>query len=672
MIDLAVFDIETISSVDLSKVGAARYARDPSTDVLVVCYTNPFSKNPNTRLRWLPGDPPPRSLLDVPSKGGLLAAFNVQFDMAVFRWVLAERYGWIWPGYDAFYDLVADARVQGLPGALEKCAPALGVGQKNMVGNAVMKKLCRPAKPIKSNSDPRRLHTPEALDELYQYCDDDVKVEHAISRVLPRLTKDEKAVCDMDMRMNERGVAVDTELVRAIMDVTETIKESRRKELSEITDGAVTSESQQKNICAFITSRGYPIDTIAKDAITEYVEDPALTDSVSKRVLEIRQETGKTSLAKLDKMLESVCDDGRVRGMMVYHGAHTGRWSSRIIQLQNIPQGCLSFEPDESVNEYDLARDLVLARDIGTLRLCYGEDQIMDVCVSLIRACLCAQEGRELVVSDFSAIEGRVLAWLAHETHVLNAYREGKRMYCVAASDIFGIPYDELYAERKGRYKKQDKIGKTCELALGYQGWTGAMLAFGADKLGLSHQEIEHIAGAWRDGRPKTKAFWYAMNDAALAACRCKRKAIKVGRITFYHSGQHLRMRLPSGRWMTYRNAHIRQKQSKYDPSKEVDAVFYWGVNSLTKQWCLMDTYGGKLVENATQAVARDLMALAMLRAEEAGLHPVMTVHDEVVVDEREGRVTCGELDEIMTVLPPWARGLPIAAESWSGRYYRK
>jgi DNA polymerase len=671
MIDLAVFDIETISNVDLKKVGAARYARDPSTDVLVVCYTNPFTKGKGPQ-RWLPGDPPPEGFLDVPAKGGLLAAFNVQFDMAIIRWVLAKRYGWPWPGHDAFYDLMADVRVQGLPGALEKCAPVLGVGQKNMVGNALMKKLCKPARPIKSDSNPRRLHTPEALEQVYKYCHDDVRVEHAISRVIPRLTKEEKAICDMDMRMNERGVAVDADLVHAIMDVTETIKEARRSELAEITDGAVTSESQQKNICAFITSRGYPIDSIAKDSINEYLDDPALSDPVSRRVLEIRQETGKTSLAKLDKMLDSMCDDGRVRGMMVYHGAHTGRWSSRIIQLQNIPQGSLSFEPDEGVNEYDLARKLILDRDIDTLRLCYGEDKIMDVCVSLIRACLWAPEGRELVVSDFSAIEGRVLAWLAHETHVLDAYREGRRMYCVAASDIFGIPYDELYAERKGRYKKQDKIGKTCELALGYQGWVGAMLAFGADKLGLSIPEIENIAGAWRDGRPRTRKFWYSMNDAALAACRCKRKAIKVGRITFYHSGQHLRMRLPSGRWLTYRNAHIRQKQSPHNPEKEIDAVFYWGVDSLTKRWCLMDTYGGKLVENATQAVARDLMALAMIRAEEKGLHPVLTVHDEVVLDEVEGRVSCDELNDIMTELPPWARGLPIAAESWSGSYYRK
>ena len=669
---LAVFDVETYSGVDLTKVGAARYARDPSTDVLCLSFNNPFSKSPSKVHLWVPGDPPPISLTDVPAQGGYLAAYNVQFDMNIWRWVLVERYGWTWPGMDAFYDLQADARCSGLPGKLEECVRELDVGQKNMIGHKLMLTLCKPWKPIKANSDPRRKHTPEALEELYDYCRDDTKAELALSKALPRIRRQEKEIRDMDLRMNERGIGVDKALVKAILDVIETIRVVRREELSELTDGAVETENQFKNIYAFSKARGYPVESVAKDKVTEYLDDPNLTDPALRRAFEIRQEIGKSSLAKLDKIMLSVCDDGRLRNMMGYHGAHTGRWASYIVQLQNLPQGVLKYEPDEGINEYDLARELVLKRDFDMLQLCYGDDQIMDVCVSLIRACLCAQEGRELLVSDFSAIEGRVLAWLAGEEHVLQAYREGKRMYCVAASDIFHLPYAEIFEHRKGKHSKKDKIGKTCELALGFQGGYGSMIAFGADKLGLSDEEIDNIVAAWRNGRPATKALWHDVNQAALSACRHKKQWFKAGKMTFIHSGKHLRMRLPSGRVMTYRKAHIKPKPAPWDKDQMVDAIHYWGVDSYTKKWKLLDTYGGKLAQNATQAVARELMALAMIRAEKKRLHPVLTVHDEIVIDEKIGRVTCEELDAIMTELPRWAMGLPIGADSWQGSYYRK
>jgi len=673
-LQLVVFDVETISSADLRQVGAARYARDPSTDILVLTYTNPFYSIPNKVHRWVPGDPLPGALIDATANGALLAAYNVQFDMNIWRWVLVEKYGWPWAGMEAFYDLQADARYAGLPGSLAKCLKALGSGEKDMIGHKLMMKLCKPAKAINADNDPRRFHTGENLTRLYEYCEEDTRGEQRLAKAIPRITESEQAIRNMDLRMNERGVAVDIGLVNAILDIIDVIREARRQELKALTNGAVETENQFANISTFVTDCGYPIESVAKDKLLEYLGDPELKDPKARRVLEIRQEIGKTSLAKLDKMLLSVCADGRLRNMMGYFGAHTGRWASYIVQLQNLPQGILQSE--DGVNEYDLAKELVMRRDTDTLRLCYGEENLMDVCVSLIRACLVAQEGRELLVSDFSAIEGRVLAWLAGEESVLEAYRQGKRLYCVAAAGIYNISYEEIFEHRKGKHKKKDKIGKVAELALGYQGGPAAFNLMGKNMgVQVSEEEAVDIRDNWRESRPFTVQFWRDLNECAIAACRHQRKLFKVGfteKIAFYHSGQHLRMRLPSGRWMTYRNAHIRQKPAPWDENTMLDAVHFWGVNSFTKNWELLDTYGGKLAENCTQAVARDLMALAMLRAEKAGLHPVLTVHDEIVVDEPIGKVACAQLDRIMTKLPDWAKTLPIGAESWSGSYYRK
>ena len=389
------------------------------------------------------------------------------------------------------------------------------------------------------------------------------------------------------------------------------------------------------------------------------------------RLLELRQQLAKASTAKFQAFLDRLQDDDYIRDLLMYHGAGTGRWTAKGPQLQNLPSRDLELEAEQ-------VPTAIRAAIAGLLDDLY--EHPLAAASSCIRGCLTASPGHRFLCADFSAIEGRVLAWMAGEQHVLDAYIRGQRLYCVAASGIFGRPYDEIYNGRKHEpYKGMDATGKVTELACGYQGALGAFRKMERSQklnLGMSDKTIKGHITAWRESRPATVRLWKALETACLDAVRSPGTLTSYRDIRFKVVGKFLMMRLPSNRLLYYFDPSIEEKmmpwQNEDGTAVYKECVRFWGVDSKTKKWSTQWIYGGLLAENAVQAASRDVMVEAMLRHDAAGYTPVMTCHDELLADVPLGR---GELDEfvrIMTVVPPWAAGLPIAAEGWEGPIYRK
>lgn len=661
------FDLESFSDLDLRKCGSYAYARHHSTDVLCAAWRG----DDGSKGVWRPGLP--ATLVIRP--GDEVHGYNIiSFDAEMWRWVLHRKYGWVWPGYDVFRDTMSRAAYANLPGALGEVAIALGTKAKDAIGAKLMQRLCKPAHEVIGNDDPRRLHTAANLERLSLYCAEDVEAEAALSPHLPELPPDEVKAERITHTMNRRGWRVDLDLVRRLRELALIHGDVLRARMASASRGAVERETNLAAIAAFARSRGVAVGegrgSMDAEAVDGFLAQPDLDPDV-RVVLDVRRQLGRSALAKLDRILTCVCDDQRVRGLIQYYGAHqTGRDAGRLVQIQNLPrgifQGARSYADALATVRHGSPAD---AYDL--LRMCYERPDVAvtDVLSSLIRPCFIASEGRNLHVSDYSAIEGRVLAWLAGEERILDAYRRGLRLYCVAAAGIFNEPYEVINANRGSdpRYKHMDMVGKVVELACGYQGAIGAFKAMaGAYGLVLPDEQINQIVKAWRASRPLTVKFWYDCGDAAIEAVRNPGKIITVGRILFRFDGVHLKIRLPSGRCLWYRNARVRPKQT---PVGERDALFFYG-EGLNGRYCLEDTYGGKIVENITQAVSRDLLMGGAIKAEDEGVEVVARVHDELVADHPGDDKHL--LEQIMGVMPAWADGLPMRAEAFVSPFYRK
>jgi DNA polymerase len=631
MADVLHADFETRAVADLVKVGADKYAADEHTDAWCMGYA--FNDEPEQI--WIKGEPLPERIRKHIESGGLFFAWNAAFELAIWNRVMVPRYGWPELKPEQCRCVMMMAGSMSLPLGLDKCSQALSMKiKKDMQGHRLMLRMSRPRSmdPLVWWEDTKKLQ------KLYAYCKQDVKTERAIVKKLRPLRKSEQNLWVRDQQINQRGVPVDLETVDWLIDWCADERKRLNKAMRKVTGGRVRDCSDVAGLAKYAG-----VKSVAKEALKAHIE--AEEDGPVRQALVLRQDFAKTSTKKLEAFQRGTMDDGRMRGIFQFYGAEsTGRWAGRRVQPQNLPRPlCKQAEIERRLEEWDF-------------------NSLQDV-ADCLRAMIAAPEGRVLVCADFSSIEARVLAWLSGSEKVLKAFIDGLDLYKIAAEDIYGVDYCSVNDDQR-------QVGKVACLALGYQGARGAFLAMAAGYgVSLPPGQVDHIVASWRDGNPDIVNYWYKLERAAERCIKSPGRAINVGRVTFVHKKGHLWCKLPSGRYLCWPRAKIGRVAKPWGSD---EGIKYVGENSYTHKVEWLTTYGGKLCENIVQAVARDLLAGSMIRLERAGYPVVLHVHDEVaaLVDEDFGSLE--EFEEIMAMVPSWAEGLPLGAEGWRGKRYRK
>lgn len=667
MSDVLHVDVESRSAVDLKKCGSYVYFEDETTNLWCVCYA--LGDGPVET--WRPGQSVPTVILDHVMSDGVFAAHNSAFERGAFHYILTPRYGWPEPDVTQWRCTMVQAYAMALPGALDDAAAAVGLDyRKDAAGKRLMLQMSKPRKrdPLTWWDDPTK------IERLIEYCKTDVEVERALMARLRPLKESELALWHLDQQINDRGIAVDETLCQAAKKIVKAEEIRLDNEMSQVTGGSVTACSNRNEIVRYIRERGLETESIKKDLVEEYLLNPDLLSDV-RRVLELRQEAAKASVAKIDALLKGRSPDGRARGLCQFHAASTGRWAGRRFQPHNI------IRPDE---EYpiDLAIDALLGgwMDLFSINHLHTVSQCL-------RGMMMADDGNKILAVDYKNIEGRVLAWLAGEQWKMDAFAafdrgEGPDLYKVAYARSYNMRTDDVS-------KPQRQIGKVMELALGYQGGVGAFKTMGVNYgVDLPDAEVEEIRDGWRAAHPNIRTFWYDLERAAIDAVERPGTTQVVRDIVFRTAGSFLFMRLPSKRFLAYPYPAIRPKLMPWttDDGKPVwkDSLTYMSTIDVAKRskivddpqntpnWARIAVYGGLLVENCTQATARDILAGALPRLEQKGYETILTVHDEVVCETPVDFGSVEEMVNIMCDLPEWAAGCPISADGWSGDRYRK
>ena len=658
-------DIETYSNADIKRVGLYRYAEDPSFDVLLIAYSvdgGPVTvidlyANEDQELLYF------YQLLTDPDTE--VHAYNAAFEwwcLSTFfnRWVYNDAFEW-WCLSTFFnrYDLLRrmcctmlHGMYCGYPAGLDAIGSALGLPQgkqKLSIGRALIRTFCKP------NRNGKRV-TPEQEPEKWllfkEYCKRDVVTEMAVADRLKAfpVPETEQQRWQTDALINAYGVRVDIPFVESALAVDAEVT-GKLKDEAIMLSGLDNPKSVQQ-LSAWLDDKGVTTDDLRKDTVKDLLAGDL--DDDARRMLEIRQELAKTSVKKYQAMQDAACKDDRVRGLLQFYGARTGRWAGRLVQVQNLPQNHLEA--------LDLARQLTLDQKTEVLRLIYGN--VPDVLSQLIRTAFIPSPGRRFIVADFSAIEARIIAWLADEKWRQKVFADGGDIYCASASQMFKVPVEKHGVNGHLRQK-----GKIAELALGYQGAAGALRTMGALKMGLTEDELPEIVAKWREANPQIVSLWYEMEEAALDCVRTGYPKSVAGRIHFKMaasgSDTWLLMQLPSGRCLFY-------PQPVICPNRRgMESLQFMGTDQTTKKWGPQETYGGKLVENCVQAIARDCLAESIdwLTAEQFEI--VMHIHDEVVIDARPGQ----DLEMVLAIMGapiPWAPGLLLRADGFEAPYYKK
>ena len=643
-------DIETYSSVDLSEAGVYRYAEAPDFEVLLIGYSvdgGPVEvldvdAEPFTRITEF------CRMLEDPEV--MKTAWNANFE----RTCLAKWTGTPMPP-EQWSDTMIMALECGLPGSLANAGIALGLPEdklKDPIGKSLIQYFSKPCKPTKANGGRTRnlpQHDPDKWKLYIEYNRQDVVTEMAIRDKLKRypLAESEQKLWCLDQRMNDNGVRVDLPMVEKIVRFDEQNRERLEKEARTIT--ALQNPNSLQQLKGWLASQGVPVEQLRKDDIDRLLSGD-LPDNV-RRVLEIRKALGKTSVKKYSAMLSATCKDSRLRGILQFYGANrSGRWAGRIVQTHNLAK---NFLPD-----LDLARELAAAGDFDTMETLFGETSF--VFSELIRTAFIPSEGCRFVVSDFSAIEARVVAWLAGEEWVLEAFRNGEDIYCKTASMMYHVPVVKHGVNGHLRQK-----GKIAVLACGYQGGIGAMKAM--DKGGtIPEEELQSVVNQWRAANPKIVKMWRTFERAAQLAIEERRTVKLKNGVAFSYVNWNLFIKLPNGRKLCYWGARLKEDEKGR-------RIYYMGVNQETKQWGEAETYGGKLVENVVQATARDCLAEAMTRVSDMGYHIVMHVHDEMIVDvPKEDTDALKKINAAMGQPIEWAPGLPLKGDGYECDFYKK
>ena len=533
----------------------------------------------------------------------------------------------------------------GLPASLEQMAKYLNVPQqKDTEGKRLIRKYCIPKKDgsfcEEYDSDDWQL--------FKSYVAQDVRAEMSIAEELAPypIADSEWALWALDQNINDRGVGIDMDLVRAALLLDEETSVAAKEQLKTLT--GLDNPNSVMQLKKWLVEQGLQVQSLGKEQVTEILSDDE-TPKLVREALLLRQATSNSSIKKYDMLNNATCRDNRIHGILQFYGAtRTGRWAGRLLQVQNLPRG--SLKPHELAT----ARDFVKANDMEALDIIWGD--VPEVLKSLIRSALVPSEGHEFIVSDFSAIEARVIAWLAGETWVLDTFREGHDIYKATANQMFHL----------GGVDKVDKAmrqrGKVATLALGYQGGTGALQAMGALKMGIKEDELQGLVNAWRTANPNIVKFWRRVEAAAKRALEFGTKVSLRGTgISFYVRDTFLMIELPNGRSIAYANATL-----------EDDRIRYEGKSMTSSTFQKLETYGGKLVENIVQATARDVLAESMLRLEKLGYKIVAHVHDEVILDVPKGITNIDEINEQMAINPEWTEGLPLEAAGFRSDFYMK
>jgi len=651
-------DIETFSSVDIKRAATYKYVQSPDFEILLFGYA--VDGGPVQVVDLAQGESLPQTVIDALQDPSVIKhAYNAAFEWYCLnkfyrspleQWRCTMLHG-LYCGYTA--GLAATAVALGLPDDKRKMS----------VGASLIRTFCVPCKPSKANGMRTRTlprHEPEKWQLFKEYCKQDVVTEMEIERRLSSfpVPENEQSLWVLDQIINATGVAVDMDLVSAALHIDETVTRELMQEA--IALSGLDNPKSVKQLSQWLEEEEeIDVPDLRKGTVQDLIK--SVDSDKARRMLEIRQELAKASIKKYLAIQDAVCEDKRVRGLLQFYGANrTGRWAGRLVQVQNLPRNYL-----ESL---DHARECVKRRKLNALRIIYGN--VPDVLSQLVRTAFVAETGKVLIAADFSAIEARIIAWLAGEQWRQEVFATHGKIYEASASAMFGVPIEEITKQSPLRQK-----GKIAELALGYQGGPGALIAMGALDMGLTEEELPEIVHRWRSANKRIVDFWYSLENAALEVMHTGApvgvRGLLLAREGDYENGQDfLTIQLPSGRKLFYARPFVEVNE------KNRASLHYQGVNQKTRQWEVIPTYGGKLTENVVQAIARDCLAESLMR-----LAPqyriVFHVHDEIVLevdattpDEVEAHLTA--ITGVMGQPIPWAPGLILKAEAFATQYYRK
>lgn len=627
------WDCETRSRVDIWGTGAYVYAADPSTELMCLAYA--VDNGPVKIIRR--GDIIVYPLIDpfeefralANNKDVLFYSHNSLFERFIFEFKMREQFGLPELPIKRWRCTAAKALSHGLPKALKNTALTLGTKeQKDWGGHAVMLKVCKPKSDGTWNEDPA------LITRLEDYCAQDVATEREIDNRLPELTPAEQEVWFEDQLINSRGIAVDKEAVLKCAALVEEETKVLTEELAVLTNGKVSKASKLAEMGRFFASKGVKLPNFTKATVETAIKSGDLPPQLV-QVLRIRQQAGLTSTAKYATLIEALCEDSRLRDTLVYHAAGTGRWGGQLVQLQNLPKG--------TIKDTDTAIEAIKEMDLETLRLMYGD--IMGLLSSCIRGMFVASPGHDLIVSDYNAIEARVLMWLAGQENAVKMFADGADIYT-------------KMAEKIGPGATRD-LGKAAVLGCGFgMGHVKFQATCAGKGIHISESDAEKAVNAYRTSFPKVPNFWRDQEQAMRTAILTK-EPVTAGKVTWEYRGDFLYCLLPSGRSLAYHKARVTGGKIKYK-------------TTIGTTHTEIDTYGGKAVENITQAVARDLLAWAMVRAERAGYPIVLSVHDELVAEVPEGFGALEDFNNVLCKVPKWAEGCPVKAAGWRGKRYKK
>lgn len=649
-------DVETYSSVDLAGSGVYAYTEAPDFDILLIGYK--FDDEAEVHVIDTLAvdrdfDPELYEFREALTDPGIIkTAFNANFE----RTCLAKWTGAAMPPEEWRCTMIK-ALTLGLPGNLADVGIAMGLPEeklKDPQGKALIQFFSKPCKPTRTNGQRTRnlpAHDPAKWKLFIEYNRQDVVTEQEILRQLDiyKTPESEQQLWALDQHMNDNGVKLDIPMVEKIVEYDTQRRQELQEEAKVLT--GLANPNSLAQLKKWLSKQGVTMTSVTKDTIAATLQTD-IPDSV-RRMLEIRTALGKTSVAKYSTMLTAVCQDHRLRGILQFYGANrSGRWAGRLVQTHNLAKNSL---PD-----LDLARELAAAGDFDTLATLFGEAAF--VFSELIRTAFIPSDGCRFVVSDFAAIEARVLAWIAGEEWTLEAFRQGKDIYCETASMMYRVP-----VEKHGQNSHLRQKGKVAVLACGYQGGVGAMKRM--DKGGsIPEDELQSVVDQWREANPKVVKLWRTCELAAKTAIQEHRTVRLAHGIAFSYINRNLFIQLPSGRKLCYWDTRL--KQDDYTGRL---SITYMGVNQETKQWGETETYGGKLVENIVQATARDCLAVAMTRVSDLGYKIVMHVHDEMIVDVPNTDTEApGRINAIMAQPIDWAEGLPLKGDTYETPFYKK
>lgn len=642
--DTLAIDIETYSDVSLPDCGVHRYAASEQFEILLFAYS--LNDEPTRIIDLASGEKMPDEIMKLLTDDSVVkTAYNAAFERNCinrFFGLSLKPEGW--------RCTLVQASMLSLPLSLEGVGEALNLDKKKMSeGKDLIRYFCMPCKPTKANGGRTRnlpSDAPEKWELFKTYCIRDVDVEKQIRNKLAKFPipdREQKLYC-MDQRINDRGIMVDQELIGHAVACDLLYKETVTKKAYEIS--GLENPNSVSQLKDWLNEKGIEVDSLAKAAVEELVEN---TQGDVAEMMKLRLAMSKTSVKKYEAMERSVCPDGRVHGLLQFYGANrTGRWAGRLVQIHNLPQN--------HMEDLELARSLVKEGRYDLVELLY--DSTPDVLSELIRTAFVARPGCRFIVSDFSAIEARVMGYLAGEGWVMEEFRGAGKIYEQTASKMFHIPIEEI--TKGSPYRAR---GKVASLACQYGGAEGALISMGALNF-VEEEELKGLVQSWRTANPHIVNYWYEIDGAVKAAVK-ERKMTKVGMVTVYYQSGMLKIALPSGRVLSY----VRPRMTVNRFGSE--SVSYEGIGT-NRKWTRIESYGAKFCENIVQATARDVLAEAMLRLEKKGFDIVCHIHDEVVLEVPEGSSSVEEVNEIMAVCPDWCEGLPLKAAGFESPFYKK